>query len=562
MLRRNGILMWCCLLAVSMAAGCGDEETIVLAPTPAIEVAVSATPNSVNSGAVVTVAATTTTASAGPLTYRWTSNAGRFASATDDTTQWTAPDDAGIYTLSLVVTDGRNVAIGGANVAVATYLPTVSPFYRGVDYCATCHNGGSGGDQFTAWSNSAHAGAMAGLRAIGQGDNPFCVDCHTVGSYGLNADEALANGGWDETHVDRLADVQCENCHGAGSDHPQIDPASVAISQDSALCGQCHTDTHHPTYDEWASSPHNHVIVEEATRAACAKCHNGLYTAQYLNNPEGFTNPPANPTQYAVIGCVGCHDPHGNGNPASLRNASVTDRALPNSVLVEKAGAGRLCMACHNGRRTDTNINDQITKGTAHMGPHHSNQGDMLAGVNAADAQLDANFPWSSSKHILVEDACVTCHTHPHAGDPDNGIANFTGHTFAPTVEACAPCHGELSSFAEVMAKQDFDGDGGIEGVQHEVEGLMAELHEVILDASPSQTVRDSLVANFEAAIGDTNLTTRDQRTAAYNLLFVEFDGSKGVHNTTYSVQLLQQSILSLSQTALSSNAFILKDVD
>jgi hypothetical protein len=383
-----------------------------------------------------------------------------------------------------------------------------------------------------------------------------------VGSYGLNADEALANGGWDETHVDRLANVQCENCHGPGSDHPESVDESVGITEQAAMCGQCHNDSHHPTYDEWLASPHSHVIESEAKRASCAKCHNGIYTAEYLDDPEGFTTPPANPTVAEPFHCAGCHDPHGNENPGNLRDASVTDRSLPNGVLVENAGAGRLCMACHNGRRTDTNIDDQIANGSAHLGPHHSVQGDMLTGVNAADAQLDPDFPWSSSKHILVQDACVTCHTHSHEGDPENGIANFTGHTFAPTIEACTPCHGELTSFTEVIAKQDFDGDSTIEGVQHEVEGLMAQLHEAILDASTSQAARDSLEANFEENIGNTDYSTPEQRTAAYNLFFVEFDGSKGVHNTTYSVQLLQQSILSMSSTALSPNAFILRDVD
>jgi hypothetical protein len=275
-----------------------------------------------------------------------------------------------------------------------------------------------------------------------------------------------------------------------------------------------------------------------------------MESGRFLDDPEGYTNLPANPTENIPLTCAGCHDPHGNENLASLRDAAITDRALPNAVLVEAAGAGRLCMACHNGRRSSDDVDTQVEEGSAHLGPHHSCQGDMLAGVNAYE-DVVPGFDFRSSLHIQVQDACVTCHAHPHEGDLENGIANFTGHTFLPTVEACAPCHGEIVDFSDILAKQDFDGDAAIEGVQDEIAGLLDTLREVIIDASPSQEAADSLTADFEGFFGDTLYTTREQRAAAYNWAFVEFDGSRGVHNTTYAVQLLQQSVLSLDPGGL-----------
>jgi len=452
------------------------------------------------------------------------------------------------------VTDGESVGIGMADVAVGQYVPTDSPYYMGASYCMTCHNGGMGGDQYAAWSQSGHAHALATLSAIGMDQNAYCLPCHTVGSNGLDADPALNNGGYDETAVARLANVQCENCHGPASDHPTT---GLGGTMSATLCVACHQGAHHPTGSEWASSAHAQVVEDAALRASCAKCHNGLYSDNFLNDPEHFQAPSANLTESAPVTCAVCHDPHGNDNPANLRNASVTDRALPGGVLVEAAGAGRLCLACHNGRRSSTDADGQVSDGNEHFGPHHSVQGDMLAGVNAYQ-KVNETFAWSTSRHILAGDACVTCHNHPTPYNEETGIA-YTGHQFIPTVEACAPCHGTLTDFRDVTEKYDYDGDGDMtEGVQGEVEGLLATLEETILDASASPEQRAILEASFEDSLGSPRVTTVAQRAAGYNWAFVSFDGSKGVHNATYAIQLLQQSILSLNTRALPSGAHIL----
>ena len=533
-------------------AGCGDEDTTIFVPEPVITASLSSSSDSTSAGGVLTLIASATTSATSPLSFSWSASGGAFSSVTNDTTRWTAPEAPGLYDISVVVTDGANVAIATKVLGVETYVPGVHPFYRGATYCQGCHSGGVGGDQYASWASSAHANAWQTLEEIGQERNPNCLQCHTVGSRGLDADPALDNGGYDETAVARLYGVQCENCHGAGSEHPQ-DFASVKVTLDAQLCGDCHNGTHHPTFDEWASSPHSGVVASPAGRATCVKCHNGAYAGAYLDNPAAFVNPSA-VTDTLAITCAVCHDPHGNSNPGNLRNASVTDVVLPDGTVVPEAGAGRLCMSCHNGRRTPENIEDMIANGSGHFGPHESNQGDMLAGTGAYEA-VAPTFPFTSSRHLAVRDGCVHCHTHPHEDE-----VVFTGHTFAPTVESCEECHGVITDFDQILAKEDFDGDQAIEGVQHEVEGLLVLLQRAITDAS--STPEDSLAfeQDFRAAVGDTNISTRRQREAGYNFFFVEADKSEGVHNTTYTVQLLQQSILAINAPLMPASAHILRE--
>jgi hypothetical protein len=541
--------------AVAMLSGCEDDDDNVVVPEPAISVTVSASSDTLRGGGTVTlIASATTSEAAGDLTYSWSSTAGSFSSTSDDTTTWTGPETAGMYDVSCIVTDGKNAGIGTKMLGVDTYMPADSPFYRGATYCQGCHDGGSGGDQHTTWAMTGHAHAWETLNAIGQGRNNVCLPCHTVGSVGTNADPDLNNGGYDETAVARLQGVQCENCHGPGSAHPG-DFASVDVVLEADLCGACHNGAHHPTFDEWSGSPHAGVIESAALRGSCSKCHNGLVAVNYLDAPQGFPNPP-DPTAALPFTCAVCHDPHGNENNAYLRNAAATDVVLPDGTVVPEAGAGRLCMSCHNGRRAPTDIAGQIASGSDHFGPHHSVQGDMLAGTGAYE-DVQPGFPWTSSRHLAVRDGCVHCHTHGHEGEEV-----YTGHGFLPTVEACEECHGPITDFTEIMAKQDYDGNGQIEGVQLEITGLLGILKQAIVDASLTPGAADSLAnaEDFAAAVGDTLITTVEQREAGYNYFFVDFDGSHGVHNTTYAIQLLQQSTLAIAPGKLPPGAYILRE--
>ena len=66
------------------------------------------------------------------------------------------------------------------------------------------------------------------------------------------------------------------------------------------------------------------------------------------------------------------------------------------------------------------------------------------------------------------------------------------------------------------------------------------------------------LEEDFDTNLPKKDVSTVDQRKAGYNYYFVEFDASAGVHNRTYAIQLLQQSILFLDPQGLPAPAYVL----
>lgn len=87
-------------------------------------------------------------------------------------------------------------------------------------------------------------------------------------------------------------------------------------------------------------------------------------------------------------------------------------------------------------------------------------------------------------------------------------------------------------------AEKDYDGDGTIEKTVVEVEGLSDALKAAI----------EAKAGTFESKSGQlvfASGTAPDDATyaAAYNYFFVMKDGSRGVHNTAFTVDLLASSI-------------------
>ncbi|MBN1805192.1 MAG: beta-propeller fold lactonase family protein [Sedimentisphaerales bacterium] len=192
------------------------------------------------------------------------------------------------------------------------------PIYVGVKACAECHRGKGMGHQFSKWLNSKHARAyavlskpdakkIAELSGIPQEPqaSPMCLGCHSTGAHAED---------WEKDETFHVEDgVQCEKCHGPGSEYMN---AAVMMNRQAALkaglvmptlrdCMGCHqvkgshvavhklpkldiekalSDIAHPTPENFKYSPVLQLPEIQDTKKndnkyigshTCGECHKG-----------------------------------------------------------------------------------------------------------------------------------------------------------------------------------------------------------------------------------------------------------------------------------------------
>jgi hypothetical protein len=465
------------------------------------------------------------------------------------------PDTRGQYTVTATITTAKN---GATNVSQTISAGT----YMGINTCALCHSGGLGADDMvTSWSQTAHSTCFSEC-IDGTHPNQSSILYHTVG-YDTNALVAnggfsdvtkklgwtfpavLTNGNWAATPpaLQNLANIQCENCHGAGSEHAYSlgNPDRISVSFNSGTCGQCHDNLPNDSKNaEWNNSRHAVTtrVASGPGREACVGCHTG---SGFVDRIKGASTTN---TDYVAINCQTCHSTHNDATTYTNLLRTLDPVALMDGTVVATGGKGTLCMNCHMSRQNATNYVETAT-GSAYFGPHEGPQADMLMGVNGVT--YGRSIPSSAHRNV-VADTCVTCHMQPVTAT-DAAFLQAGGHTFLPMWDndpnsvsltaACQNCHGSTISDTFDFPLQDYNGDGVIEGVQTEVQHLLDQL---ALLLPPVGQPKDDITID--------STWTRQQLRAAYNYRFVQKDGSHGIHNTAYAVGLLKASIADLTGDA------------
>lgn len=112
--------------------------------------------------------------------------------------------------------------------------------YASAEACQTCH-----AEDYAIWQQAKHSRAFSALENVNKSFDPNCIGCHSVG---FNKD-----GGFiDLEATESLANVQCENCHGAAREHAASGGKQKTANfgwQPRQMCAQCHDHKHSPGFD-------------------------------------------------------------------------------------------------------------------------------------------------------------------------------------------------------------------------------------------------------------------------------------------------------------------------
>jgi len=483
-------------------------------------------------------------------------------------------DSTGTYSLKLSITTATGTKDTTENVYASTFVGTggfqnIAAVYPN---CMSCHAATpSFVTKFNNWKTSGHANRFRYNIDSAASYSTSCMKCHTVG-YDHNA--FISNGGfddrartlgwnwanwsppkpgnWDSLKVKfpslvAFAQIGCESCHGAGSEHVNGggDTNKISLTVSPGKCAKCHdSPPNHNIYNQWRNALHSNPVMEgravditqRNTFSDCNRCHDG---EMYVGFTYGRALTPNTTTaDQEPIGCASCHDPHNSTNEFQLRTRVAGSDTLAGGIHYN-VGNAVVCLDCHKTRRNPVWYTlTRITSST--WGPHSSTQGDVILGKNAATFGV----PFISGSHATISDLCVTCHM---ATTTDTGTVTrdkVGGHSlnlnYAPTnydhVKGCLGCHPGKTSFDDFMAPADYDGNGLVESWQKEVAGCIRNLgHALPHWAGTYDSVK------WQAIAADSNNV--NLRKAYWNYLFIKNDKSLGMHNPFFAINVLLASV-------------------
>ena len=120
--------------------------------------------------------------------------------------------------------------------------PASAPHFVGAEMCGRCH-----ATEYAQWKTTAHAGAWHTMQREHKTATPECIRCHVLGYQ-------QAGGFKAEADSTRLANVQCESCHGMGTEHDAMAANTPKLTQE--VCRKCHTDESSPAFQFAVYEPH------------------------------------------------------------------------------------------------------------------------------------------------------------------------------------------------------------------------------------------------------------------------------------------------------------------
>lgn len=240
----------------------------------------------------------------------------------------------------------------------------------------------------------------------GEANLPYdCGTCHTTGYSPIGNQDGLPGliGTW------AYDGIQCEECHGAGSQHAQSPiTVRVEIDRDAESCGACHS----------------RGAVEEVNAADGFIQHHEQYEELFQS-------------KHIALDCVVCHDPHTGVVQLRQANLPTVKTECENCHFAEaEYAAGHEgirveCIECHMPRITKSAVGD----------PERFT-GDLRTHMMAIDPNQVGQFNEDGTtalSQISLNFACRGCHNpdgRAYQKTDEELIAVAVGyHTPSPVVE-------------------------------------------------------------------------------------------------------------------------------
>jgi hypothetical protein len=333
--------------------------------------------------------------------------------------------------------------------------------------------------------------------------------------------------------------------------------ASIVISPDPQICGQCHSQGSEPEdglpfpaeyrpgqadlLDEdvftlvppddsahWYASGHANQKDMQFNEMVLSSHTNALTTMQQ--------------SEFADDSCLQCHSGDYRWTEAFIEffDSEGLDGNPPDSITLETAQFGITCVNCHDSHAEDEQITPFSDDPFALCSDCHSNPAEsefihhpareMFEGVT-----LVSDVEGIPGAHFSAEDGprCTTCHM-PEVPVDNAGIRS--SHSMNPIIpgevesgppDACSNCHEDLSA---------------------------ADLRSLVRDTQERTSERLSVafarLSSVEQPEADTPERERYDAISAA-LTFVQGDASLGIHNYDYTDSLLRMAEQNLSQLSV-----------
>lgn len=346
-------------------------------------------------------------------------------------------------------------------------------------------------------------------------------------------------------------------------------------------CGDCHNPDYDSVYYlsarriQWMQSTH-YLGGTYATRnnAPCSGCHT---TEGLIERANAKFPPQVPPTGWSVVtdqpnstpvGCFACHSPHSKGN-FGLRTVAPVVIWSPMEEISDQTidlGKGNMCLNCHQTRSTSftpkmrksISATDSLVITSSRWYPHYGVQGLMFLGAGKGGGFEFPGKTYGNSSHPshtqIVQGGCPTCHMADPADGLSGGHSNKIHYETSSGAEryntnGClqSGCHsGSIDVEKFVGGSASLTGGMGVNEYVHAYLDTLATLLKAKKILSSSGLVNgnngtsSASSSNPRTFVGPSGLL---KAGALYNYYFIEHDASGGIHNSRYTLQLLNDSI-------------------